>query len=110
VQEFIEGKNLAQELLEKGTFDEYKIRQLLKDLLPVLGFIHRHHIIHRDIKPENIIRRRASRIDQAGGLVLVDFGAAKQVTERLLPQTATVIGSAAFTAPRTVNGKSSLCQ
>jgi serine/threonine protein kinase len=104
VQEFIAGKNLAQELLEKGTFDEYKIRQLLKDLLPVLGFIHRHHIIHRDIKPENIIRRRASRIDQAGGLVLVDFGAAKQVTERL-PQTATVIGSAAFTAPEQLMGK-----
>jgi serine/threonine protein kinase len=105
IQEFIEGKNLAQELLEKGTFDEYKIRQLLKDLLPVLGFIHRHNVIHRDLKPENIIRRRASPIDQAGGLVLVDFGAAKQVTERLLPQTATVIGSAAFTAPEQLMGK-----
>ncbi len=104
VQEFIEGKNLAQELLEKGTFDENKIRQLLKDLLPVLTFIHRHHVIHRDIKPENIVRRRATRVEQAGSLVLVDFGAAKQVTERL-PQTATVIGSAAFTAPEQLMGK-----
>ncbi|MGB3533051.1 MAG: serine/threonine-protein kinase [Microcoleaceae cyanobacterium] len=105
VQEFIEGKNLAQELLEKDTFDENKIRQLLKDLLPVLEFVHRHNIIHRDIKPENIIRRRASGVNQAGGLVLVDFGAAKQVTERLLPQTATIIGSAAFTAPEQLMGK-----
>jgi serine/threonine protein kinase len=104
LQEFIEGKNLAEELQDKGTFDEYKIRQLLKDLLPVLEFIHRHQIIHRDIKPENIIRRRASRVDQAGRLVLVDFGAAKQLTERL-PQTATVIGSAAFTAPEQLMGK-----
>ncbi|MEM1171398.1 MAG: serine/threonine-protein kinase [Cyanobacteria bacterium P01_H01_bin.35] len=99
VQEYIEGKNLAQELQEKGVFAEAKIRELLNDLLPVLQFVHKSQVIHRDIKPENIIRRTT------GKLVLVDFGAAKLVEKKGLPQTGTIIGSAAYTAPEQLMGK-----
>ncbi|MDJ0520348.1 MAG: serine/threonine-protein kinase [Trichodesmium sp. MO_231.B1] len=99
VQEYIEGKNLAQELAEKGVFNEAKIRELLNDLLPVLQFVHKSQVIHRDIKPENIIRRTT------GKLVLVDFGAAKLVEKKGLPQTGTIIGSAAYTAPEQLIGK-----
>lgn len=104
VQEFIEGKNLAQELQEKGAFDQEKVMVILKDLLPVLQFIQEHNIIHRDIKPENIIRRFNSK-KTTGNLVLVDFGAAKLVTRGMLPKTGTVIGSAAYTAPEQLMGK-----
>ncbi len=104
VQEFIEGKNLAQELFEKGALNEDQVIKLLKDLLPVLEFIHSHKIIHRDLKPENIIRRRAES-GTAGDLVLVDFGAAKLMTGGLLPKTGTMIGSAAYTAPEQLMGK-----
>ncbi|MEQ8996888.1 MAG: VIT domain-containing protein [Coleofasciculus sp. B1-GNL1-01] len=100
VQEFIHGQNLAAELASEGPFSELKIRLLLRDLLPVLQFIHSHQVIHRDIKPENIIRRPGY-----GNLVLVDFGAAKFATETILERTGTVIGSAAYTAPEQVRGK-----
>ncbi|MGK7923217.1 MAG: protein kinase [Trichodesmium sp.] len=99
VQEYIEGKNLAQELAEKGVFNETKIRELLNDLLSVLEFVHKAKVIHRDIKPENIIRRTK------GKLVLVDFGAAKSVEKKGLPKTGTIIGSAAYTAPEQLMGK-----
>ena len=56
VQEFILGTTLKQ-LQEDGTFNEVKIRQLLKDILPVLQFVHQHKVLHRDIKPPNIIIR-----------------------------------------------------
>jgi Ca-activated chloride channel homolog len=100
VQEFIDGRNLAQELAENGAFNEAQIRQLLQDILPILQFIHAHQVIHRDIKPENIVRRSSDR-----KLVLVDFGAAKYTSETALGKTGTMIGSAAYTAPEQVRGK-----
>ncbi|MFM6195887.1 MAG: protein kinase domain-containing protein [Planktothrix sp.] len=104
VQELIEGKNLAQELQENGEFTEQKIWFILKDLLPILQFVHENKVIHRDIKPENIIRRFNTK-KTIGNLVLVDFGAAKLVTGGMLPKTGTMIGSAAYTAPEQLMGK-----
>ncbi|MEL6455400.1 MAG: VIT domain-containing protein [Cyanobacteria bacterium J06623_5] len=101
VQEFVAGQNLAQLLAEKGPWRVAQVQQLLLDLLPVLQFVHeRNQVIHRDIKPENIIRR-----ERDGVLVVVDFGASKQVSETTLAKTGTVIGSAAYTAPEQVRGK-----
>lgn len=48
-------------------------------MLGILQFIHSRNVIHRDIKPDNIIRRQ-----QDGKLVLIDFGAVKQVQTQLL--------------------------
>ena len=100
VQEYIDGQNLAQELIEIGTFREAEIRSFLDDLLPVLQFIHAGEVIHRDIKPENIIRRRLD-----GKLLLVDFGAAKFSTLTALAKTGTTIGSAGYAAPEQAFGK-----
>ena len=107
VQEFINGRNLAQELAEEGPFKESKIRQLLNDLLPVLQVVHANKVIHRDIKPENIIRRTPffRGVGSRGELVLVDFGASKYATQTTLGKTGTVIGSAAYTAPEQLRGK-----
>ena len=94
VQEFIDGRDLAQELANSGAFSEAQMRSLLNNLLPVLQFVHQHHVIHRDIKPENIIRRRSDN-----QLVLVDFGASKVATGTSLARTGTAIGSAGYAAP-----------
>ncbi|NEP09236.1 MAG: protein kinase [Symploca sp. SIO2C1] len=114
VQEFIEGRNLAQELATSGTFDETKVRKVLKDLLPVLQFVHQHQVIHRDIKPENIISRSLSSLASLskvrtgvveGQLVVVDFGASKLATGTALARTGTVIGSAGYAAPEQALGR-----
>jgi serine/threonine protein kinase len=104
VQEFIDGLNLAQELEQKGAFNETQIRQLLNDLLPVLQFCHARQVIHRDIKPENIIRRTTPQSSN-GNLVLVDFGAAKEATYTALNRTGTSIGSPEYVAPEQIRGK-----
>jgi serine/threonine protein kinase len=75
VQELINGKNLKQELEEKGVFDENKVLELLSEILPILQEIHKKGIFHRDIKPENIIRTHKNQ------LVIVDFGIAKQLLD-----------------------------
>lgn len=110
VQEFIEGQNLQQELARHGAFSENQILSLLKDLLPVLEFVHSRSVIHRDIKPANIIRRRPVQPSiiytyptLTGELVLVDFGAAKVVEGSR--ETGTVIGSPEFVAPEQIRGQ-----
>ncbi|MBW4580182.1 MAG: serine/threonine protein kinase [Tildeniella nuda ZEHNDER 1965/U140] len=100
VQEFIDGPNLLQETLKKGAFSEEQVWQLLNDLLPVITFIHNHQVIHRDIKPQNIIRRAATR-----QFVLVDFGAAKTMSDADASQTGTSIGSPVFAAPEQAIGR-----
>jgi serine/threonine protein kinase len=102
IQEFIEGRTLADELNEKGAYTENQIKKILLDLLPVLHYVHQKNVIHRDIKPDNIIRRKAD-----GKLVLVDFGAAKEVTQTALMtvKKGTIIGSVGYTAAEQNHGK-----
>ncbi|TVQ52328.1 MAG: hypothetical protein EA366_14230, partial [Spirulina sp. DLM2.Bin59] len=77
VQEYIEGHDLETELPLGKKWPEFEVRQLLQELLEVLVVIHREGVIHRDLKPANIRRR-----DQDGKLVLIDFGAVKQVSKQ----------------------------
>ncbi|MEH2375374.1 serine/threonine-protein kinase [Nostoc sp.] len=79
VQELIEGHTLKAELFPNQPWTENQIIQLLQQVLGILQFIHSQNVIHRDIKPDNIIRRQ-----QDGKLVLIDFGAVKQVQSQLL--------------------------
>jgi serine/threonine protein kinase len=100
VQEFIDGQNLKDELVQKGLFSSQQIRELLMTLLPTLDYIHKLGFIHRDIKPENIIRRADNN-----QLYLVDFGAAKITTVNQPPSAGTTIGTPEFMAPEQGWGK-----
>jgi serine/threonine protein kinase len=100
VQEYIDGQNLSVELVNKGTFNENQIRELLNDVLNVLQFCHSQQVIHRDIKPENIIRRVSDN-----KLVVVDFGAAKSTVGQPVNRTGTSIGSPEYVAPEQMRGR-----
>jgi serine/threonine protein kinase len=114
IQEFIEGQNLAEELYAQGIFNESKIIQLLADILPILQFVSEQQVIHRDIKPENIIRRSkvpnnsqflSEHQPQINKLVLVDFGAAKQIDNDNIYRIGTAIGSTGFLPPEQAMGR-----
>jgi len=100
VQELIEGQNLEEELRQVGQFGEKQIWQLLRDLLPVLQYIHDRQVIHRDIKPPNIIHRRSD-----GKPVLIDFGVAKLLSATALQRTGTTVGTVEYMAPEQIKGK-----
>ncbi len=105
VQEFIEGYSLTAELLSNQPWKEDQVIQLLQQVLGILEFIHGHKVIHRDIKPENIIRRQ-----QDGKLVLIDFGAVKQVQTQLLSapgrtETTIAIGTPGYMSTEQGRGK-----
>jgi serine/threonine protein kinase len=104
VEEWIAGKTLAQELQLRGVFSEQQIWDILKDLTPLLQFIHSRKVIHRDIKPANIMRRSKPGQNQ-GDLVLIDFGVAKRITATALLHTGTTIGSPEYMPPEQTRGK-----
>jgi serine/threonine-protein kinase len=98
VQEYIDGKNLEEELQEKGKFSASEVLELLQGILPVLQFVHEHGSIHRDIKPSNIMRHRNGR------LYLLDFGAVKQVTTAVPIKGSTGIYSQGYAPPEQMSG------
>jgi serine/threonine protein kinase len=78
VQEYIKGVTLAKLVRSKGPLSEAAVKQCLRELLPVLMFVHNNQVIHRDIKPPNIIRCMDDN-----RLVLIDFGAVKEEIAQL---------------------------
>jgi serine/threonine protein kinase len=83
VQELIDGYELTNEIISiersadgypVGRMNEAQAIAFLIDVLETLVFVHQQGAIHRDIKPANLMRRRTD-----GKLVLIDFGAVKQV-------------------------------
>lgn len=75
VQELISGQPLSEELTPGRQLNEEKVIELLQGILEVLKFVHQQEVIHRDIKPSNLIRRK-----QDGKIVLIDFGAVKEIS------------------------------
>ncbi|MDJ0618096.1 MAG: serine/threonine-protein kinase [Calothrix sp. MO_192.B10] len=90
IQEYIAGHAMNKELPAGKCLPETAVIEILQDLLQTLTFVHDNRVIHRDIKPNNIIRRQLD-----GKLVLIDFGAVKEVSTQLLDsneQSAFTIG------------------
>ncbi|MFB2977744.1 CHASE2 domain-containing protein [Microseira sp. BLCC-F43] len=79
VQECIDGHPLDEELLIGRQLPESIAINMLQEILQILEFVHGQGVIHRDIKPSNIIRR-----EKDGKLVLIDFGAVKEINTQLL--------------------------
>ncbi|GAB4462562.1 MAG: serine/threonine-protein kinase [Elainellaceae cyanobacterium] len=101
VQEFIDGKDLEQEMEQRGAFSESEVLEVLEEVLKVLDYVHASGSIHRDIKLSNIMRRRDGR------LFLLDFGAVKQATAAVSSsggKASTGIYSMGFAPPEQMRG------
>ncbi|NET32365.1 MAG: CHASE2 domain-containing protein [Cyanothece sp. SIO1E1] len=105
VQEFIEGTSFSDELTAGKKLNESEAIEFLEGLLSVLEFIHTRQVIHRDVKPSNIIRRQHD-----GKLVLIDFGAVKEIRTQLLSGSGQTgftvgIGTQGYTPSEQLAGK-----
>ena len=101
VQEYIRGSTLAQELDNQAIWLEKQVINLLIQLLEILDFVHAQGVIHRDIKPTNIIRRK-----QDNKLVLIDFGAVKEIAT--LENQTMIIYSQGYAPPEQYYGQLSI--
>lgn len=93
IEEYISGSPL-QELIDKHELSSDLIIRYLVELCTVLESLHSFNppIIHRDIKPSNII------ITPHGELILIDFNAAKQLTNKYATDTI-LLGTQGYAAP-----------
>lgn len=74
VPDFIAGHDLTKELIPGKKLSESYTITLLHNILEILAIVHRQKVIHRDLKPDNLMRR------QDGKIVLIDFGAVKEIS------------------------------
>lgn len=112
IQDLIIGQDLSQEITQGKKLSESYVIQLLQDILPVLDFVHQNNVIHRDIKPQNIIRKFLTPSPSPTGrgeLVLIDFGAVKQVQQKTIQAGTTSrtigIGTAGYMPSEQALGK-----
>lgn len=94
IEEYIQGRNLKQIMEKNGTFNEQDVYSIAVKLANILAHLQTltPPIIHRDIKPSNII------IDKIGHIYLIDFNAARHVSDDKIEDTR-MLGTVYFAAP-----------
>jgi serine/threonine-protein kinase len=94
VQELIVGHPLSAELRSTQIWTEPQVIEMLYDVLGILDYVHMYGAIHRDLKPDNLIRREFDR-----KLVLIDFGAVKQMRSEFIANPSQISPTVAVGTP-----------
>ncbi len=101
VQEYVAGRTLAEELVDRRfTVDD--VLDVLERILEPLAYMHARSppVVHRDLKPANVILRPDGRV------ALVDFGAVRDAWKGTLGGS-TVAGTFGYMAPEQFHGDAS---
>lgn len=104
VQTYIAAKSIQAHLNAGRTFSEAEVKQLAKDLLEILIYLHGRQppVIHRDIKPSNILLGERSG-NSVGQVYLVDFDSVQTATREV--GTRTVVGTYGYMPPEQFGGR-----
>lgn len=103
VFELVEGGDLLEHVLSKGRLAEAEARRIFKQLIRVMGYLHRNNILHRDMKPENILIKLDHQSDEVNQIKLIDFGFATFFCKEQLPNLA--CGTLNYAAPEVLLGE-----
>ena len=96
VTEFIEGKTLAQWMIDNPHPDIEAVRKIIEQIAAGLFAFHRQEMLHQDLRPNNIM------IDKTGTVKIIDFGSTRvaglrEITSPINQQH--ILGTAQYTAP-----------
>lgn len=100
VEEFVEGSDLAQSLVDGAAWPLEKAKNFFIGLAGGLEALRREDIVHRDLKPTNI------RIRPSGEPVIIDFGLARHLGLPDLTRTSegAQLGTPSYFAPEQWRG------
>ena len=100
VQEYLQGKSLAELLIDEGPLQESEALKLFKQAAEGLACLHEAGLVHRDIKPDNIF------VDEKKGLKLLDFGLVLDLElTRLTPENV-ALGTRLYLSPELIKSPS----
>ena len=101
VMEYIEGKTLAQWMVDNPRPELDAARDIIEQIAKGLRAFHRMEMLHQDVRPENIM------IDRTGTVRIIDFGSVKIAGVMEAAPTAAhgdMLGTAQYTAPEYLLG------
>lgn len=75
VMKLISGQPLNKVMAEHGAMGTDRVRDILRQVLSALKYVHAQHLYHLDLKPANIMQ------NAEGHCWLIDFGASKQMSD-----------------------------
>jgi calcium-dependent protein kinase len=106
VLEYIDGRELFDEIIEQGRIEETQAADVLRQVLGALQYCHERSIVHRDLKPENIMVEKASFGADPGRLAvkLIDFGLASLSTSIVGRAGSCLAGTAEYLPPEARRG------
>lgn len=102
IRELVVGEPLDVEMRHRR-FTAAETLELMAEILEALDQVHGciPPIIHRDVKPSNVIRRASDR-----ALVVIDFGAAKELRSARTEPGSALVGTYGYMAPERFAGRS----
>jgi serine/threonine protein kinase len=77
VMELMEGGELFDYVVQKGTLTEEEASQIVRSVTSALVYMHSKHIIHRDLKPENLLLLQQPSRSGNLDVKIIDFGLSK---------------------------------
>jgi serine/threonine protein kinase len=100
VQSYIPSPSLKQLLDQGQRFEAEEVRQIAKQILDLLGYLHglSPPVLHRDIKPSNLL------MDEQGTVFLVDFGAVQDGVAKA-GGTFTIVGTYGYAPLEQLGGQ-----
>jgi len=99
--QLLTGRTLQDRLQESGTLRLDEVLDVLAPVAEALDYAHGRGVIHRDVKPGNIFLSDAA---EGPGVLLTDFGIAKQLAAPGLTTTGALIGTPDYMAPEQIAG------
>jgi len=93
VMELVTGGELFDRIVEREQYSESDAKEVMRQLLDAIEYIHSKDIVHRDLKPENLLLEDKARDTK---IKLTDFGLSKIFDSEYM---STACGTPGYVAP-----------